>query len=144
MEETIRALQAGSSGPDYGDVDWNLFSGMRLPSKIKILDFKRFCPETPPTFLDLSVMEMNDDRTFQAYATEWRGKTLSKLGKSLTWASSWGGLKAQLRGRKGKHQRNKLPERPEKGKDATVGAVNSGRQAQQQFSVSYTPALLTS
>ncbi|PKI53829.1 hypothetical protein CRG98_025770 [Punica granatum] len=41
MEETIRALQASTSRPNYGDSNWNLFPGMRLPPKIKILDFKR-------------------------------------------------------------------------------------------------------
>ncbi|PKI51263.1 hypothetical protein CRG98_028345 [Punica granatum] len=42
MEETIRALQAGTSHPDFGDSDWNLFPGMLLPPKIKIPDFKRY------------------------------------------------------------------------------------------------------
>ncbi|PKI35978.1 hypothetical protein CRG98_043630 [Punica granatum] len=42
MEETIRALQAGTSRLDYGDFNWNLLPGMRLPSKIKIPDFKRY------------------------------------------------------------------------------------------------------
>ncbi|PKI66317.1 hypothetical protein CRG98_013279, partial [Punica granatum] len=42
MEETIRALQAGSSHFDYGDNNWNIFPGMRLPQKIKILEFKRY------------------------------------------------------------------------------------------------------
>ncbi|PKI61656.1 hypothetical protein CRG98_017951, partial [Punica granatum] len=41
MEETIRALQAGTSRPDFDDSDWNLFSGMLLPPKIKIPYFKR-------------------------------------------------------------------------------------------------------
>ncbi|XP_031393591.1 proline-rich protein 36-like [Punica granatum] len=40
MEETIKALQAGSSRLDYSNSDWNIFPGMRLPPKIKILDFK--------------------------------------------------------------------------------------------------------
>ncbi|PKI57958.1 hypothetical protein CRG98_021650 [Punica granatum] len=42
MEETIRALQAGTSHPDFCDSDWNLFPGMLLPPKIKISDFKRY------------------------------------------------------------------------------------------------------
>ncbi|PKI43604.1 hypothetical protein CRG98_036007 [Punica granatum] len=42
MEETIQALQAGTSRLDYGDFNWNLFSSMRLPPKIKIPDFKRY------------------------------------------------------------------------------------------------------
>ncbi|PKI48634.1 hypothetical protein CRG98_030962 [Punica granatum] len=41
-EETIKALQAGSSRFDYGDYNWNLFLGMRLPPKIKIPYFTRY------------------------------------------------------------------------------------------------------
>ncbi|PKI61737.1 hypothetical protein CRG98_017849 [Punica granatum] len=41
MEETIKVLQAGRSRFDFGDSDWNLLPGMRLPLKIKIPDFKR-------------------------------------------------------------------------------------------------------
>ncbi|PKI70850.1 hypothetical protein CRG98_008741 [Punica granatum] len=48
MEETIRALQAGTSRLDFGDSDWNLFSGMLLPPKIKIPDFKRYDGTTDP------------------------------------------------------------------------------------------------
>ncbi|XP_031387180.1 max-binding protein MNT-like [Punica granatum] len=40
----------------------------------KFLDQYRFCAETPPTLLDLSMMEMKEDQTFEAYAAEWRGK----------------------------------------------------------------------
>ncbi|PKI66188.1 hypothetical protein CRG98_013441 [Punica granatum] len=42
MEETIQALQVGTSRLDYGDFNWNLFPGMRLPSKIKIPHFTRY------------------------------------------------------------------------------------------------------
>ncbi|PKI73451.1 hypothetical protein CRG98_006159 [Punica granatum] len=42
MEETIKALQAGTCRFDYGDNNWSLFPGMWLPSKIKIPDFKRY------------------------------------------------------------------------------------------------------
>ncbi|PKI68947.1 hypothetical protein CRG98_010660 [Punica granatum] len=42
MEETIRTLQAGTSRPDFGDSDWNLFPGMLLPPKIKIPNIKRY------------------------------------------------------------------------------------------------------
>ncbi|PKI67267.1 hypothetical protein CRG98_012339 [Punica granatum] len=48
MEETIRALQAGTSRLDFGDSDWNLFPGMLLPPKIKIPDFKRYDGTTDP------------------------------------------------------------------------------------------------
>ncbi|PKI33282.1 hypothetical protein CRG98_046327, partial [Punica granatum] len=146
MEETIRALQVGTSRPDFGDSDWNLFPDMLLPPKIKIPDFKRydgtkdlrhhlrhyhskmlsywdyeefviqtfqdsltgsaldwfmtlkagdiptwtdlsqkfhdqyrFCAETPPTLLDLSMTEMRESQTFEAYATEWRGKAAKHI-----------------------------------------------------------------
>ncbi|PKI73411.1 hypothetical protein CRG98_006181 [Punica granatum] len=146
MEETIRALQAGSSRFDYSDSDWNLFPGMRLPPKIKIPDFKRFdgtkdprhhlrhyqrkmlsywdykefviqtfqdsltgstldwfmtlkagdvptwthlsqkfldqyrfCAETPPTLLNLSMTKIREGQTFKAYVTEWRGKAAKHI-----------------------------------------------------------------
>ncbi|PKI41865.1 hypothetical protein CRG98_037735 [Punica granatum] len=108
MEETIKALQVDHS--------------------YKFLEQYRFYAETPPTLLDLNMMEMKEDQTFEAYAAQWRGKaakhippiierqqSLLKLGKSLTWASSWGGLKARQRRRK-KH----AAETSRKSKDATV------------------------
>ncbi|PKI77279.1 hypothetical protein CRG98_002348, partial [Punica granatum] len=48
MEETIRALQIGTSCLDFGDNDWNLFPGMLLPPKIKIPDFKRYDGTSDP------------------------------------------------------------------------------------------------
>ncbi|PKI56099.1 hypothetical protein CRG98_023513 [Punica granatum] len=59
MEETIRALQADLSQ--------------------KFLDQYRFCVETPPTLLDLSMTEMRESQTFEAYATEWRGKAAKHI-----------------------------------------------------------------
>ncbi|PKI71949.1 hypothetical protein CRG98_007632 [Punica granatum] len=146
MEEIIRALQVGSSRFAYGDNNWNLFPGMRLPPKIKIPDFKRyegtndprhhlrhyqskmmpywdyeefvvqtfqdsltgstldwfmslkaddiltwaelsqkfldqyrFCAESPPTLLDLSMMEMKENQAFEAYASEWRRKAAKHI-----------------------------------------------------------------
>ncbi|PKI56694.1 hypothetical protein CRG98_022910 [Punica granatum] len=62
MEETIRALQPGTSRLDYGGFNWNLFPSMR------------FCVETPLTLLELSTMAMKENQAFEAYASEWRGK----------------------------------------------------------------------
>ncbi|PKI75858.1 hypothetical protein CRG98_003773 [Punica granatum] len=45
----------------------------------KFLDQYRFCVETPPTLLDLSMMEMRESQTFEAYATEWRGKAAKHI-----------------------------------------------------------------
>ncbi|PKI41982.1 hypothetical protein CRG98_037600 [Punica granatum] len=42
----------------------------------KFLDQYRFCAETPLTLLDLSMMEMRESQTFEAYATEWKGKAV--------------------------------------------------------------------
>ncbi|PKI61879.1 hypothetical protein CRG98_017777 [Punica granatum] len=40
----------------------------------KFLDQYRFCAESPPTLLDLSMMEMMENQAFEAYAAKWRGK----------------------------------------------------------------------
>ncbi|PKI49583.1 hypothetical protein CRG98_030039, partial [Punica granatum] len=48
MEENIRALQSSGSRPDAGDGDWSLFPGMRLPPKIKVLEFQRYHGRTNP------------------------------------------------------------------------------------------------
>ncbi|PKI41987.1 hypothetical protein CRG98_037605 [Punica granatum] len=45
----------------------------------KFLDQYRFCLETPPTLLDLSMTEMREGQTFEAYATEWRGKVAKHI-----------------------------------------------------------------
>ncbi|PKI74810.1 hypothetical protein CRG98_004828 [Punica granatum] len=45
----------------------------------KFFDQYRFCAETPPTLLDLSMTEMRESQTFEAYATEWRGKAAKHI-----------------------------------------------------------------
>ncbi|PKI74258.1 hypothetical protein CRG98_005379 [Punica granatum] len=45
----------------------------------KFLDQHRFCAETPSTLLDLSLMQMKEDQTFEAYAAEWRGKAAKHI-----------------------------------------------------------------
>ncbi|PKI51080.1 hypothetical protein CRG98_028509 [Punica granatum] len=45
----------------------------------KFLDQYRFCTETPPTLLDLNMMEMRESQTFEAYATKWRGKAAKHI-----------------------------------------------------------------
>ncbi|PKI76915.1 hypothetical protein CRG98_002702 [Punica granatum] len=100
IEENIRALQSGGSRLDASDGDWSLFSGMRLPPKIKdsltgaaldwyislkaadiptwvdhtskFIDQYRYCTETPPTLLELSTKEMTEGQSFEAYAAKWR------------------------------------------------------------------------
>ncbi|PKI49529.1 hypothetical protein CRG98_030066 [Punica granatum] len=48
MEETIRALQANEARPDARYGDCSLFPGMRLPSKVKIPEFKTYEGTTDP------------------------------------------------------------------------------------------------
>ncbi|PKI38873.1 hypothetical protein CRG98_040744 [Punica granatum] len=215
MEETIKALQEGNSPFDYSDNHWNLFTGMRLPPKIKIPDFKRydgtrdprhhlrhyqskmlpyrdyeefvnqtfqdslmgsaldwfmnlkasdiptwtdlsqkflnqyrFWVETPPTLLDLSMMVMRESQTFEAYATEWRGKAakhnLIEAGKKLDMGVMLGRIEGPSRKKDGEESKKQTATKSRKSKDATVGAVNSGHQAPQSISVDYTPALQTS
>ncbi|PKI34203.1 hypothetical protein CRG98_045406 [Punica granatum] len=45
----------------------------------KFLDQYRFCAETPPTLLDLSMTEMKEGQAFEAYATEWRGRAAKHI-----------------------------------------------------------------
>ncbi|PKI50978.1 hypothetical protein CRG98_028629 [Punica granatum] len=233
MEETIRALQASTSRPDFGDSDWNLFPGMLLPPKIKIPDFKiydgtkdprhhlrhyhskmlsywdyeefviqtfqdsltgsaldwfmtlkagdiltwtdlsqkfldqyRFCAETPPTLLDLSMSEMRESQTFEAYATKWRGKAakhippiterqqvqlfhstlrgayyshflahtssfsdLIEARKKLNMGVKLGRIEDPSRKKDGETLKKQTAGISRRGKDATIGIVNSGHQA---------------
>ncbi|PKI42271.1 hypothetical protein CRG98_037343 [Punica granatum] len=48
MEETIRALQANESRPNASYGDCSLFPGMRLPSKVKIPEFRTYEGMTNP------------------------------------------------------------------------------------------------
>ncbi|PKI36783.1 hypothetical protein CRG98_042829 [Punica granatum] len=45
----------------------------------KFLDEYRFCAESPPTLLDLSMMEMKENQAFEACASEWRGKAAKHI-----------------------------------------------------------------
>ncbi|PKI45292.1 hypothetical protein CRG98_034321 [Punica granatum] len=48
MEGTIRALQANETHPNASYGDCSLFPGMRLPSKVKILEFRTYEGTTDP------------------------------------------------------------------------------------------------
>ncbi|PKI47136.1 hypothetical protein CRG98_032478 [Punica granatum] len=95
LEETIKALQEGGSRFEYdyeefviqtfqdsltgSALDWFMtLKAADIPTwtdlSRKFLDQYRLCAETPPTLLDLNMMEMKEDQTFEAYAAEWRGK----------------------------------------------------------------------
>ncbi|XP_031392554.1 uncharacterized protein LOC116204550 [Punica granatum] len=248
MEVTIKALQAGSSSFDYDDHNWNLFPGMPLPPKIKILDFERydgtkdlrhhlrhyqskmlpywdyeefviqtfqdsltgsaldwfmtlkagdiptwtdlsqkfldqhrFCAETPSTLLDLSLMQMKEDQTFEAYAAEWRGKAakhipliterqqvqllhstlrgayyshllvhtssfsdLIEVGNKLDMGVKLGKIDGPSRKKDGETSKKHIGGTSKRGKDTTIGTINSGCQTSQPISVHYTPAPQTS
>ncbi|PKI56843.1 hypothetical protein CRG98_022801 [Punica granatum] len=45
----------------------------------KFLDQYRFYAESPPTLLDLSMMEIKKDQAFKAYASEWIGKAAKHI-----------------------------------------------------------------
>ncbi|PKI38648.1 hypothetical protein CRG98_040961, partial [Punica granatum] len=40
----------------------------------KFIDQYRYCTETPPILLELSMMEMTEDQGFEAYAVKWRAR----------------------------------------------------------------------
>ncbi|PKI69661.1 hypothetical protein CRG98_009932 [Punica granatum] len=117
----------------------------------KFLDQYRFCAKTPPTILDLSMMEIKEERTFEAYAADWQGKAAKHIPQLLSdnkvdqsWEKFDMGIKlGRIEGlankKEGEASKKHAAGTSRKGKDATVTAVNPGRQALQQFSMSYTP-----
>ncbi|PKI59059.1 hypothetical protein CRG98_020547 [Punica granatum] len=144
----------------------------------KFLDQYKFCAETPPTLLDLSMTEMRESQTFEAYVTEWRGKAakhippiterqkvqlfhstlrgayyshllahtssfsdLIEAGKKLDMGVKLGRIEGPLRKKDGETPKKQTARISRRGKDATIGIVNSGHQAPQPISVDYTPAL---
>ncbi|PKI65834.1 hypothetical protein CRG98_013788 [Punica granatum] len=89
MEETIRALQASDPRHNTSYLDSSLFPGMQLPLKVKAEDIpfwvelsRRFVEqyqynmETPPSFLELSTMEMAKGHKFEEYAMNWRSEAV--------------------------------------------------------------------
>ncbi|PKI73223.1 hypothetical protein CRG98_006358 [Punica granatum] len=119
----------------------------------KFLDQYRFCAETPHTLLDLSMTEMREGQTFQAYATEWRGKAAKHIppiterqqaGIKLDMGVKLGRIEGPSRKKDGEASKRQTTGSSRKSKDATVGTVNSGHQASQPISMDYTHALQTS
>ncbi|PKI34306.1 hypothetical protein CRG98_045304 [Punica granatum] len=80
MEETIKALQASDPRHNTSYLDSTLFSGMQLPAKVKAELSKKFVEqyqyniETPPSFLELSTIEMVEGQKFEDYATNWHSE----------------------------------------------------------------------
>ncbi|PKI66976.1 hypothetical protein CRG98_012641 [Punica granatum] len=127
----------------------------------KFLDQYRFCAETPLTLLDLSMTEMREGQTFEAYATEWRGKAAEHI-PPITERQQVQLFHSTLRGAYYSHllaHSSSFSDLIEAGKKLDMG-VKLGRiegpsrkkdgetskkhQASQPISVDYTPALQTS
>ncbi|PKI68968.1 hypothetical protein CRG98_010648 [Punica granatum] len=126
MEETIKALQVGSSHFDYDDHNLNLFPGMRLPPKIKIPDFKRY------------------DGTRDPRHHLCHYQSLIEARKKLDMGVKLGRIDGPSRKKDGEGSKRQIAGTSKKGKDATVGAVNPGCQTPQPISMDYTPASPTS
>ncbi|PKI58254.1 hypothetical protein CRG98_021336, partial [Punica granatum] len=146
MEETIRALQAGTTRINY---DWFMtLKATDIPTwadlSQKFLDQYKFYAETAPTLLELNTMEMKENQAFEAYASEWRGKATKHLieaGKKLDMGIKLGRIKGSTK----KKEEEETPKKHTTGtsrrtKDTTVSAVNLRHQSSQQFPVNYTPA----
>ncbi|PKI51092.1 hypothetical protein CRG98_028521 [Punica granatum] len=125
----------------------------------------RFCAEMPPTLLDLSMSEMKENQTFDAYATKWRGKAakhippiterqqvqlfhsmlrgayyshllahtssfseLIEVGKKLDVGVKLGRIEGPSKKKDGESSKKQTAGTSRKGKDATIGTVNPGRQ----------------
>ncbi|PKI73158.1 hypothetical protein CRG98_006445 [Punica granatum] len=144
----------------------------------KFLNQYRFCAETPPTLLDLSMTEIKEGQAFEAYATEWRGRAakhippiterqqvqlfhstlrgayyshllahtssfsdLIEAGKKLDMGVKLGRIEGPSKKKDGETSKKQTAGTSGRGKDTTIGPVNSGYQASQPISVDYTPAL---
>ncbi|PKI31441.1 hypothetical protein CRG98_048168, partial [Punica granatum] len=84
MEETIRALQTFQDSLMGSALDWFMtLKAGDVPTwtdlSQKFLNQYRFCAETPPTLLDLSMTEMKEGQAFEAYTTEWRGRAAKHI-----------------------------------------------------------------
>ncbi|PKI58420.1 hypothetical protein CRG98_021178 [Punica granatum] len=117
----------------------------------KFLDQYRFCAETPPTLLDLSMMEMKEDQTFEAYVAEWRGKAakhiptiterqqLIEAGKKLDMGIKLGRIEGPTRKKEGETSKTTAGASFTGGKKGKETSVNSGRQSSQSYFVNFTP-----
>ncbi|PKI75095.1 hypothetical protein CRG98_004569 [Punica granatum] len=115
----------------------------------KFLDQHRFCAETPPTLLDLSMTELFHSTLRGAYYSHLLAHTSSfsdiiEAGKKLDMGVKLGRMEGPSRKKDGETSKKQTAGTSRKGKDATVGIVNYGHQASQPISVDYTPALQTS
>ncbi|PKI53193.1 hypothetical protein CRG98_026394 [Punica granatum] len=126
MEETIKALRAGSSQFDYDDHNWILFPGMPLPPKIKIPDFERGAYYS---HLLVHTFSFSD---------------LIEAGKKLDMGVKLGRIVGPSRKKDRETSKKQTVGTSRRGKDTTIGTVNSERQTSQPISVDYTPAPQTS
>ncbi|PKI41475.1 hypothetical protein CRG98_038122 [Punica granatum] len=160
MEETIKALQAGSSRFDYDDQNWNFFPGLPLPPKIKIPDFERHDGTKDPRhhlrhyqskMLPYWDYEEFVIQTFQdslmGSALDWfmtLKADLIEAGKKLDTGVKMGRIDGPSRKKDKETSKKQTAGTSRRDKDTTIGTVNSGRQTSQPISVDYTPAPQTS
>ncbi|PKI35060.1 hypothetical protein CRG98_044549 [Punica granatum] len=110
LEENIRALQSGGSRLDAGDGDWSLFPGMAY-----------YLYLLAHTFSFSNLIDVGKKLDIGIKLCKIEGPVEKKEGESSKRAAT--GTVGSRRG-----------------KDTSVNDVNSGCQAPQQYSISYTPA----
>ncbi|XP_031398421.1 uncharacterized protein LOC116208984 [Punica granatum] len=111
----------------------------------KFIDQYRYCAETPPTLLELSTMEMTDDQGFEAYAVKWRARAAKHI-PPISEAQQIQLFHSTLKGAYYLHllaHTSSFSNLIDAGKKLDIGiklGKIEGRQAPQQYSISYTPA----
>ncbi|PKI45885.1 hypothetical protein CRG98_033684 [Punica granatum] len=144
----IATFQESLSGPAL-----NWFISLRvedIPSwtelSKKFVEQYQYNMETPPSFLELSTMEMAEGQKFEDYATNWRGQesTFSEMimaGKQVDLGIKLGRLKGPTKKGEGEFSRKTAvaaaPTNSRRGKEASVNAVNLGHPGSQQYSVKF-------
>ncbi|XP_031405692.1 uncharacterized protein LOC116214426 [Punica granatum] len=104
----------------------------------KFIDQYKYCAETPPTLLELRAYYLH----LLAHTSSF--SNLIDAGKKLDIGVKLGKIEGPAEKKEGESSKKVATGTPSagnrRGKDASVNAVNSGRQAPQQYSINYTPA----
>ncbi|XP_031374128.1 uncharacterized protein LOC116188798 [Punica granatum] len=108
----------------------------------KFIDQYRYRAETPPTLLELSTMEMTGAYYLHLLAHTSSFSNLIDAGKKLDIGIKLGKIEGPAEKKEGESSKRAATGTTgnRRGKDTSVNAVNSGHQAPQQYSISYTPA----
>ncbi|PKI58218.1 hypothetical protein CRG98_021389 [Punica granatum] len=107
----------------------------------KFLDQYRFCVETPPSLLDLNMMQMGVYYSHLLAHTS-SFSDLIEARKKLDVGFKLGRIERPSRKKHGEASKRQTAGTSRKSKDATVGAVNSGHQASQPISLISRPRQL--